>query len=160
MTDSSQVPGLLERLDKEILNGATCVDGFIDDLQMFQNRRGSSQLDGVEAKLQAAERDDQMESAQVTKELFAKLLAKMQHYPSAQKLFALFLARINDVFEHHIVPHASSFDRQEIDKIIEERIVQPTLKDMGLGFGHFTINHAHIRGMIYWLADRCYIRWR
>ncbi len=93
------------------------------------------------------------------KEHFAKLLAKMQHYPSAQKIFALFLARINDVFENHIIPHVSSLDRQEVDQIIEERIIQPTLKDMGTGFEHFTINHAHIRGMIYWLADRCYVRW-
>jgi len=30
---------------------------------------------------------------------------------------------------------------------------------MGVGFEHFTINHAHVRGMIYWLADRCYVRW-
>ena len=59
--------------------------------------------------------------------------------PSAQKIFALFLARINDVFENHITPHSSSLDRQQIDEIIEDKIVQPTLQDMGAGFEHFTI---------------------
>jgi len=159
LTEYSQVPGLLDRLDKEISDGDTCVEGFIDDLQMFQDRRSSGKLVGLEAKLTDAERQDQLESALMKKELFAKLLAKMQHYPSAQKIFALFLARIHDVFENHIIPHVSSLDRQEVDQIIEERIIQPTLKDMGAGFEHFTINHAHIRGMIYWLADRCYVRW-
>lgn len=159
MTEYSQVPGLLNRLDKEILHGDTHVDGFIEDLQMFQDRRSSSKLVGLEEKLTDAERQDQLESALMKKEHFAKLLAKMQHYPSAQKIFALFLARINDVFENHIVPHVSSLDRQEVDQIIEERIIQPTLSDMGSGFEHFTITHAHIRGMIYWLADRCYVRW-
>ncbi len=159
MSELSQVTGLLERLDREISEGGACIDGFIDDLQMFQDRRSIGVLVGLEAKLAAAERQDQIEGAQAKKELFAKLLAKMQHYPSAQKIFALFLARINDVFENHIVPHVSSLDRQEVDKIIEEEIVQPTLRDMGVGFEHFTINHAHVRGMIYWLADRCYVRW-
>lgn len=114
---------------------------------------------GLEDKLKAAERDDQLEGAQEKKELFAKLLTRMQHYPSAQKIFALFLARINDVFENHISPYAASLDRQKIDKIIEEKIIQPTINDMGVGFEHFTLNHAHVRGMIYWLADRCYVRW-
>ncbi|TYC80064.1 hypothetical protein FMN63_02145 [Stappia sp. BW2] len=159
MTELSQVPGLLQRLDKEISAGDACIEGFIDDLQMFQDRRTSGTLVGLEAKLTAAERQDQLESAHLKKELFAKLLARMQHYPSAQKIFALFLARINDVFENHIMPYVSTLDRQQIDEIIEEKIVQPTLKDMGSGFEHFTINHAHVRGMIYWLADRCYVRW-
>lgn len=159
MSDLSQVTGLLERLDREISDGNACVDGFIDDLQMFQDRRSTGGLVGLEAKLKAAERHDQIEGSQAKKELFAKLLARMQHYPSAQKIFALFLARINDVFETHIIPHVSTLDRERIDQIIEEKIVQPTLQDMGAGFEHFTINHAHVRGMIYWLADRCYVRW-
>ena len=159
VSNLSQVTGLLERLDKEISDGNAYADGFIDDLQMFQDRRSVAGLVGLDAKLEAAERQDQIDVAQAKKELFAKLLAKMQHYPSAQKIFALFLARINDVFESHIIPHVSSLDRQQVDQIIEERIVEPTLKDMGAGFEHFTINHAHVRGMIYWLADRCYVRW-
>lgn len=159
MSELSQVTGLLERLDKEISDGNAFVDGFIDDLQMFQDRRSAGGLVGLEAKLEAAERQDQIEGAQTKKELFAKLLARMQHYPSAQRIFALFLARINDVFENHITPHVSVLDKQQIDQIIEEKIVQPTLNDMGAGFEHFTINHAHVRGMIYWLADRCYVRW-
>jgi len=159
LTNSSQIPGLLERLDEEISHGDACIDGFIDDLQMFQDRRSSGTLVGLEAKLNDADRADQVEGAQEKKELFAKLLAKMQHYPSAQKIFALFLARINDVFENHISPHASTMDRQKIDQIIDEKIIMPTISDMGSGFEHFTLNHAHVRGMIYWLADRCYVRW-
>lgn len=159
MTNTSQISILLECLDREISAGNTRSEGFIDDLQMFQNRRASALNVGLDEKLKASKREDQLESAQEKKEHFAKLLLKMQYYPSAQKLFAFFLARINDVFENHITPHASILDRQAVDQIIEDKIVKPTIDDMGIGFDHFTINHAHVRGMIYWLAERCYVRW-
>lgn len=159
LTSISQISRLLDRLDEEISAGDTQLEGFIDDLQMFQNHRDSAEDVGVEAKLKASDREDQLASAQEKKELFVKLLDRMQHYPSAQKLFAFFLARINDVFENHIIPHVSTLDRQGVDQIIEDKIIQPTISDMGIGFDHFTINHAHVRGMIFWLADRCYVRW-
>lgn len=155
----SQVLGLLESLDSEIANGNPAMEGFIDDLQMFQDRRAEEDVVGLDAKLKVADRADQVLDAQMKKELFHKLLTRLQHYPSAQKLFAYFLARINDVFETHICPHAHQLDRQEVDKIVEEKIVLPTIADMGNGFQHFTLTHAHIRGMIYWLADRCFVRW-
>ncbi|MGP1252847.1 MAG: ABC-three component system protein [Kiloniellales bacterium] len=135
------------------------MEGFIDDLQMFHDRRADEKVVGLDRKLEKADRADQVLDAQLKKELFHKLLTRLQHYPSAQKLFAYFLARINDVFENHICPHAHALDRLEVDEIIEEKIIVPTIADMGNGFQHFTLTHAHIRGMIYWLADRCFVRW-
>ena len=155
----SQVTGLLDSLGAEIANGNHALEGFIDDLQMFQDRRAGEDVVGLNEKLKKADREDQVPDAQMKKELFQKLLTRLQHYPSAQKLFAYFLARINDVFENHICPHAHQLDRQAVDKIIEDKIVLPTIADMGNGFEHFTLTHAHIRGMIYWLADRCFVRW-
>lgn len=157
----SQVTGLLQALHDEISDGCPAMESFIEELQMFQDRRTDEDIVGLDAKLVKADRKDQIAYAQEKKELFAKLLLKMQHYPSAQKLFAYFLARINDVFENHISPYASfpDMDRPKIDSIIEEKIILPTLADMGTGFQHFILTHAHIRGMIFWLADRCYVRW-
>ena len=162
MTNSSQIPRLLKRLDDEISSGDPTFEGFIDDLQMFQDHRSAADVVGLKAKLEHAERIDEYESAEQKKELFAKLLLRLQHYPSAQRIFALFLARINDVFEHHITPHMTDadMDRRKVDEIIESKIILPTLSDMGDGFEHFTINHAHVRGMIYWLAERCFVRWK
>ncbi|MFZ7093727.1 ABC-three component system protein [Primorskyibacter sp. 2E233] len=155
----SQISGLLESLGAEISNGNHAMEGFIDDLQMFHDRRTDEEVVGLEEKLKKAEREDQIQDAKAKWELFQKMLTRLQHYPSAQKLFAYFLARINDVFENHICPYAHQLDRQQVDKIIEEKIVLPTIADMGNGFEHFTLTHAHIRGMIYWLADRCFVRW-
>ena len=141
------------------ISGNHKMEGFIDDLQMFQDRRAVEDVVGLDEKLKTADRGDQVPGAQMKKELFQKLLTRLQHYPSAQELFAYFLARINDVFENLISPHATQLIRQEVDQIIEEKIVQPTIADMGSGFEHFTLTHAHIRGMIYLLADRCFVRW-
>lgn len=155
----SQVSGLLKSLGEEIEDGNAAAEGFIDDLQMFQDRRSDESIIGLNAKLKEADRADQIADAQLKKEHFHKLLTRLQHYPSAQKLFAFFLARINDVFENHVSPHAHQLTRQDVDQIVEDKIVAPTIADMGSGFDHFTLNHAHIRGMIYWLADRCFVRW-
>ena len=154
----SQVSVLLKSLDTEI-KGNHAMEGFIDDLQMFQDRRADEDVAGLDQKLRKAERIDQIPDAQTKMELFNKLLTQLQHYPSAQKLFAYFLARINDVFENHICPYAPQLDRQSVDNLVEEKIIKPTIADMGNGFEHFTLTHVHIRGMIYWLADRCFVRW-
>ncbi|MBB3410010.1 hypothetical protein FHT87_003942 [Rhizobium sp. BK316] len=155
---ASQITYLLKKLDEEICNNVK-TNSFIDDLQMFENNRAGETVVGLKAKLEKVGRGDEVAFAELKKEHFSKLLVKFEHFPSAQKLFAYFLSRIHEVFETHIVPHASSLSRQDVEKIVEEKIVVPTIADMGMGFEHFTLNHSHIRGMIFWLADRCYIRW-
>ncbi|MGO7377993.1 hypothetical protein ELH02_12900 [Rhizobium ruizarguesonis] len=149
---------MLKILDDEIKKNVKS-NGFIDDLQMFENNRAGETVVGLKAKLEKVGRGEEVFFAEMKKEYFSKLLMKFEHFPSAQKLFAYFLSRIHEVFETHIVPHASSLTRQEMEQIVENKIVAPTVADMGMGFEHFTLNESHIRGMIFWLADRCYIRW-
>ena len=155
---ASQISLLLKKLDQEIIDNVN-TNTFIDDLQMFENNREGETVVGLKAKLEKVDRGDEVFFAEMKKEHFSKLLLKFTHFPSAQKLFAYFLSRIHEVFETHIAPHASSLSRQDMEKIVEDMIVAPTLADMGTGFDHFTLTHSHIRGMIFWLADRCYIRW-
>ena len=67
MTNSSQIPGLLIRLDGEIRKGDPAFEGFIDDLQMFQDHRLSADAVGLKAKLEYADRLDEYESAEQKK---------------------------------------------------------------------------------------------
>lgn len=159
VTRVSQIVLLLDKLDKEICSGNLSESNFADELAMFENRRSSEEHKGFAAKLTHAGRDDEIESAEEKLELFDMLLLKFRHFPSAQRIFAYFLWRIRDVFDVHIKPNISNLSRQEVESIIEQKIIEPTIADMGDGFAHFTLYHAHIRGMIYWLADRCFVRW-
>jgi hypothetical protein len=43
--------------------------------------------------------------------------------------------------------------------LIQAKIVDQIIIDMGLGFEHFTLTPRHVRGMIYFLADKCFVRW-
>ena len=60
------------------------------------------------------------------------------------------------------MPKTANLDRAEVENIIEQHIVQPTLAEMNEagGYDHLIITHSHIRGMIYWLAERCHVRWQ
>lgn len=154
----SQITVLLKKLNEEISEDMRVVE-FIDDLQMFEDNRGQETIVGLKNKLEKVNRGDEVSSANQKKEHFAKLLAKMTHFPSAQKIFAYFLSRIHDVFEAHIMHQGSVLARHDVEAIIEEKIIQPTLSDMGSDCEHLTLSHMHIRGMIFWLADKCYVRW-
>lgn len=154
----SQAVLLLSKLDKEICNNIR-TNEFIDDLQMFENRREQQEFPSLQQKLERADRKHEIESAEMKQEYFAMLLLRFRHFPSAQKLFALFLWRINDVFESHIIPNVQNLNHSEVEKIVETMIIEPIIADMGNGFEHFTLTHGHVRGMIYWLADRCFVRW-
>ena len=159
VTRVSQIVLLLDKLDKEICSGNLADSNFADELAMFENRRSSEEHKGFAEKLAHAGRSDEIERAEEKLEMFDMLLLRFRHFPSAQRIFAYFLWRIRDVFDENIKPNVASLSRQEVESIIEQKIIEPTIADMGNGFAHFTLYHAHIRGMIYWLADRCFVRW-
>lgn len=154
----SQISILLKKLDKEIEEG-THSDGFIDDLQMFIDQREDEEIVGLENKLEKVGRGDEFQSAIDKKERFSKILLRLTHFPSAQMIFAFFLSRIHEVFESHIIHQGNPLSRDKVENLVEEKIIQPTLADMGSDFEHLTLTPTHVRGMIFWLADKCWVRW-
>lgn len=154
----SQISVLLKKLNKEIEDG-THSDGFIDDLQMFIDQREDEETPGLEGKLLKVNRGDEVQIAMHKKECFSKILARFTHFPSAQMIFAFFLSRIHEVFDGQIMHQGTTLPRHEVEKIVEQQIIQPTLSDMGSDFEHLTLTPTHVRGMIFWLADKCWVRW-
>lgn len=142
----TQIPALLEKLDKEMMEGTSHIDGFIDDLQMFVDQREDEDVVGLENKLKFVDRGNELLGAKMKKEHFAKLLLKLTHSPSAQMVFAYFLSRIHEVFEAHVMHQGVSLPRQEVEQLVENMIVQPILADMGSGCEHLTLTPTHIRG--------------
>lgn len=136
--------------------------GYIDELQLLVSNREKSELKGLKEKLESVGRGDEVEDAEFDLQIFEMTLEKLTHFPSAQKLFFYFLSRILDVFRNHIMPKTANMNREEIEGIIEEKIIEPILSDMNQagGSNHIIIYHSHIRGMIFWLAERCHIRWQ
>ena len=156
----SQITGLLKSLNQEVSDDKHCVE-FVEELVMFINPRNMEEYEitGLQNKLNHVERGAEYNDAIMKKEIFAKLFKRLEHFQSAQRIFGHFLSRIHEVFDSEIMNQPHTLSRQQVENIVSEKIVQPILDDMGEGCDHFTINPTTIKGMIFWLADKCWVRW-
>ncbi|WP_162653304.1 ABC-three component system protein [Lentilitoribacter sp. Alg239-R112] len=156
----NQVVPLLQRLSSEInQEQKKSLERFLGDLYLYVQKRDQADDDDLETKLVSANRTMEIKNAEQSLESFVMLLEQYQYFPSGQKLFGFFLGRIHDVFCHQILNRINSLNDSDIDRIIQTEIIDQTITDMGEGFEHFTLTHKHVRGMVYYLADRCFVRW-
>jgi len=152
----SQVDGWLEKLNKELSEKPEFRE-FVDSLQYYLKKYEYDGIKGLKGKLEASDRGSAYLKALRKKEAFAKLLEDWRSFPSAQEIIAYFLSRIDSCFEAHIEPLLGIASNDEIDRAIDRHLVQPVLEEMGTG--PFMLNSTHVNGMIYWLAEQCYVRW-
>jgi uncharacterized membrane protein YheB (UPF0754 family) len=150
------VEKLILKLKSEMRDNAQ-VQHTIDALANFQMRKSVDGIDGLEAKLVAGQRQDELMDALEKKEQFAKLLQKWSLYASAQEIFAYLLAKAEYEFNHFIYPQITTLPRIAINQIVHDRIVQTTIDECGVDV--FVLNHGTALGMVYWLAEQCFVRW-
>lgn len=153
---SKLIEDLLEKLHEE-LEHSQQVRHTIEKLQFYFKGKATSGPVGLEAKLHAAGRVDEVADALEKKEHFAKLLERWSLYSSAQEIFAYLLARAEHEFSMSIKPHLGQADEAAINRVITDRIVEPTVADCGVG--QFYFDNRSAMGMVYWLAEQCFIRW-
>lgn len=150
------VEQLLQKLQGEIAKNVE-VRHTVESLQYFYERRAKDEIVGLEAKLSAGDRDEEYFSAIAKKEQFAKLLERWSLYSSAQEIFAYLLAGVEHQFSMFVHPQIGEFDKIEVNQLVDDRIVGPTITECGTTV--FTLNHGLVMGMIYWLAEQCFVRW-
>lgn len=150
------VEQLLQKLQKEVENNEQ-VRETIEALAFFHKRRPHGGVTGLQAKLDAANRSDEYLDAIEKKELFAKLLERWSLYASAQEIFAYLLGKAEHEFNYVIRPQLGGMTRLQANELVLERIIAPTVLECGSTV--FTINHSTAMGMIYWLAEQCFVRW-
>jgi hypothetical protein len=157
---ASGPPGIVEqlliKLQVEIEKNQE-VRHTIEALAHFQTRRAPDGIDGLEAKLRAANRENEIFLALEKKEMFVKLLEKWSLYASAQEIFAYLLAKAEYDFNYLIYPRICPNNVTEINQLIHDTIVMPTIEQCGTSV--FTLNHGVAMGMLYWLAEQCFVRW-
>ncbi|WP_315766839.1 MULTISPECIES: ABC-three component system protein [unclassified Bradyrhizobium] len=157
---ASASPGIVEqllfKLQAEIEKNQE-VRHTVEALAHFQARRAPDGIDGLEAKLKAGNRENEILSALEKKEMFVKLLEKWSLYASAQEIFAYLLAKAEYDFNYLIYPKIGAADLVEINQLTHDKIVMPTIEQCGTSV--FTLNHGVAMGMLYWLAEQCFVRW-
>lgn len=157
---ATKIELLLEKLTKEIDSNERVRD-TLDSLSRFHKKRTIDGVDGLEAKLKVGGREYEIFDALEKKELFSKLLERYSHYASAQEilacLLACLLARVEYNFQSFVYPQVDGLSIVEINELVDIRIIEPTITDCGVGV--LSMDHSVAMGMVYWLAEQCYVRW-
>ena len=157
---AAKYSGLIEalkiKLESEIKNRKQAAER-IEQLQRYDRKRAIDGIEGLEAKLTAAGRIDEIDTALERKEEFSKLLEKWSLYLSAQEIFAFLLANADTQFSTFIYPKIGVVDDETINILIFERIVTPTIEVCGASV--FRLDPSIVLGMVYWLAEQCFVRW-
>lgn len=151
-----KIEALLERLSAEIEKNERARD-VVDRLSRFQKQKAVDGIVGLEAKLKAGSREYELLDALEKKELFSKLLERYSHYASAQEILAHLLARVEYNFQSFIYPQVSELSIVQVNELVDQRIVEPTIHECGASV--LAMDHSVAMGMIYWLAEQCYVRW-
>ena len=153
---AGKIEQLLKKLEAEVEQNAQ-VRHTLESLQRYYTRRSYDGVDGLEAKLKNAGRGHECMDAIEKKELFAKMLERWSLYASAQSIFAHLLAHAEYEFTYFIHPQLPQLDELHINELVHQRIVEPTIQECGSSV--FALDHSVVMGMIYWLAEQCYVRW-
>lgn len=114
-------------------------------------------MEGLEAKLNAAGRSSSYIDAIEKKEMFVKLLERWSLYHSAQQIFVHILAKAEIEFNGVVYLQIPNKTEAEINTLVIDRIVGPIVEECG--YELIEMSHNIVQGMIYWLAEQCFIRW-
>lgn len=129
----------------------------LESLQFFFEKVSHDGVDGLEAKLIAASRQAETARAIRMKEMFVMIMTKYSYFYSAQMILAHLLAIAEDEFKSHVEPTLGSLSQSELDQLIRDKIINPIVEKAGSC--PLQITRAVANGLVYWLAEQCYIRW-
>lgn len=154
--NASVIEQLLQKLQAEMEENVE-VQETIESLRYFYNKTSVDGIDGLEAKLKAGGRKHETFQALQKKELFAKALERWSLYASAQEIFVHLLAKAEHEFSLHVFPQIGKIKEHQVNQLVTERIVEPIVAECGATV--FQMHHGMAMGMLYWLAEQCFVRW-
>jgi hypothetical protein len=155
-----QAAGVVERLLQKLqmeIDQDTKAKMTIAKLERFYIQRANDGVAGLQAKLVAGGREASYLDAIEMKEMFVKLLERWSLYASAQQIIAYLLVRAERQFNDIIHPQIPNLDLVGVNGLMNELIVHPTVGECGASV--LEVDHNTAMGMIYWLAEQCFLRW-
>ncbi|WP_420898639.1 ABC-three component system protein [Bradyrhizobium yuanmingense] len=67
------------------------------------------------------------------------------------------LSKTEQDFRSYVLPNLANCSSGEIDQLFGQYVINPCANEIKSGV--FCLNAAIVSGMVYWLAEQCYIRW-
>ncbi|HEY9038599.1 MAG TPA: ABC-three component system protein [Roseovarius sp.] len=146
------------QLQKAIEENDT-ISHFVRNLQYFHRKKEASDgIVGLEAKLKASGRIAHTEDAIDQKLEFERLLEEWSYYASAQEILAYLLAKVQRGFLLTASPYLNDMDAHALDKVVDQLVLEPIIAECAK-IPHFSVNLNVALGMLYWLAEQCFVRW-
>jgi len=131
---------------------------WTEKLEHFLSNVTSSDIRGLEDKLNASGRADLLNVALIRKQSAYKAIMRQQGSKSAQTIFTFLMAEIVVNFDQSVLPLVQAkASREIVDAAMLERVISPALQM--LEGNPLMLNKMDIQGLVYFLAGNCYIRW-
>lgn len=130
----------------------------IEKLEHYSSPVSNEPILTLEQKLKNGGREDLINFALRTKEMFGKKLAKHSLSESAQEIHAFLLAEIVSRYHTSVYPHIySGATIAAVNALIQTQIIEPLQEILGENaLGHYA---DEINGMLYFLTGTCHIKW-
>lgn len=131
---------------------------WTEKLEHFLSNETSSDIRGLEEKLNASGRAYLLKDALKKKQSAYKAIMRQQGSKSAQTIFTFLLAEIVVNFEQMVLPLVQAGASNElVDAAMLDKVISPALQI--LESNPLSLNKMDIQGLVYFLAGNCYVRW-
>lgn len=130
---------------------------FCEKLQHYMAARTEGDVRGLQDKLEASDRLDQLQLAKELKEFAAKSIMRRQGSQTAQRIFTIVLDELHTNFTLVVTPAIQTgVSRREVDLCISQAL--QSTKGM-LGENVLELTLKDLFGLLFFLGGNCHIRW-
>lgn len=149
---------LFRRMKEEAQDDQTLCD-YILELEVFTRVVDNEEVIGLDSKLKAAGREDQVDMALAMKEMVFSQLRLNIFSATSQQIYATLMGKIFEEFETWVKPAIQNgADRQTVDELVSVKVIHPIMSEVELCGDYHGVAPQTIRGMIYFLTGNCHIR--
>jgi hypothetical protein len=150
---------LFNRMKVEAKDDQTLCD-YISELEVFTRTVANEQVVGLDSKLTAAGRADQIDMALAMKEMVFSQLRQNVFSPTFQQIYATLLGKVFEEFETWVKPAIlAGAARQDVDALVNGKVIRPIMSEVEQCGDYHGVATQTIRGMVYFLTGNCHIRW-
>lgn len=155
----SKLSQLYRRLKAEAGEDRQLCD-YIGQLEIFTRVVKNEAIVGLDGKLTAAERIDQLDMAMAMKERVYAQLRENMFSKTFQTIYAIVMAKIWEEFTTHVRPAISAGAvKQEVDILINTHVIKPIAAELDACAEYDGAATTDVRGMLYFLTGNCHLLW-
>lgn len=133
---------------------------YIKQLEIYTRVVENEEIIGLDGKLSAASRIDQIEMAMVMKERIYAQLRENLFSKTFQTIYAIVMGKIWEEFISYVRPAIlRGASREEVDALINNHVIKPIAAELDNCADYDGVANADVRGMLYFLTGNCHILW-